>query len=219
MKEEIIIEEETKNTEEPVNEGAVSAIGRRGFLIRLNRILGVLLGAPLVYPLLRYLGHGRYPGMDNTWISLGQVDQFKEYDKPELVKFTRVKEDAYTIQELPKSHWVVRFSKERLMEIYKNGAGEFRDVDGKVFWKNTPDAEFVVFSGKCTHLGCSFRWREAKGVFFCPCHLGIFKITGEVVDGPPPRRLDQLPVRIKDSRLEVVDAEFKAGKKIQVRLV
>jgi hypothetical protein len=39
------------------------------------------------------------------------------------------------------------------------------------------------------------------------------------VDGPPPRGLDQLPVRVKDGRLEVVDAEFKAGKKVQVRLV
>lgn len=215
MKEEIAmgdLEDEIAN-EPPAN------IGRRGFLIRLNKVMGILLATPLIYPIVRYFIHGGYPGFDNAWISLGQVDQFKEFDKPELIKFVRVKEDAYTIQQLPKSHWVVRFSKERLTEIYRNGAGEFRDDKGRVFWKNTPDVDFVVFSGKCTHLGCSYRWKEGKGLFFCPCHLGIYKITGEVVDGPPPRRLDLLPVRIKDGNLEVVDAEFKAGKKMQVRLV
>jgi Rieske Fe-S protein len=202
-----------------MKDDAAPDLVRRSFLIRLNLILGFALSVPLIYPLIRYVGSGMYPGLDNTWISLGRGDQFVEYDRPQLVKFLRVREDAYTIRSVEKSHWVLRASTELLREIYAGGHVEFRDETGKVFWENSPGGEFVVFSGKCPHLGCAYRWREAKGVFFCPCHVSIFRLDGQVVSGPAPRGLDQLPVRIKEGRLEIIDAEFKAGKRVQVRLV
>jgi Rieske Fe-S protein len=202
-----------------MKDNATEKIERRRFLIRLNRILGFALPVPLIYPLIRYVGHGIYPGWDNTWISLGRVDQFQEYDRPQLVRFIKLREDAYTLRKVEKSNWVVRASSGLLREIYGKGPLTFQDQSRKVFWENSTAVEFVVFSGKCPHLGCAYRWREAKGVFFCPCHVSIFSLNGEVVSGPVPRALDQMPVRIQEGRLEIIDAEFKAGKRIQVRLV
>ncbi len=192
---------------------------RRTFLVRLNRVLGICLSVPLVYPLIRFIRHGMYPGLDNTWVSLGRLEDFREYDRPRRVSLTRLKRDAYRLQKVEKSHWVVRGSPGLLREVYRDGKLPFRDEAGNVLWENTPDVEFVVFSGKCPHLGCAYRWREGKGIFFCPCHVSIFRRDGKVISGPSPRQLDRLPVRIREGHLEIIDAEFKAGKRMTVRLV
>jgi nitrite reductase/ring-hydroxylating ferredoxin subunit len=56
-----------------------------------------------------------------------------------------------------------------------------------------PDAGFVAYSGKCTHLSCAVYWNEARGQLVCPCHEGVFDPrTGEVLAGPPPRPLPQI---------------------------
>lgn len=58
---------------------------------------------------------------------------------------------------------------------------------------------FKVFSGVCTHLGCIVRWEENKDRFYCPCHQGVFSKEGKVASGPPPRALDEFPVKVEDN--------------------
>lgn len=58
---------------------------------------------------------------------------------------------------------------------------------------------FKVFSGVCTHLGCIVRWEENKGRFYCPCHQGVFSKEGLVTAGPPPRALDEFPVKVENN--------------------
>lgn len=64
--------------------------------------------------------------------------------------------------------------------------------------------EVLALSGQCTHLGCPVQLRdveksgEAEAPLRCPCHGGKFSRTGEVLDGPPPRPLPRLPVRVPD---------------------
>lgn len=60
------------------------------------------------------------------------------------------------------------------------------------------ESGYRVFSGVCTHLGCMVRWEPGKDRFYCPCHKGIFDKSGEVLDGPPPRPLDQFKVEVDD---------------------
>jgi len=64
----------------------------------------------------------------------------------------------------------------------------------------------VVFSRRCTHLGCPVTWREQSRTFRCPCHRGVFDPQGRVVDGPPPRGLDVLESRIAGEMVEVAEA-------------
>jgi Rieske Fe-S protein len=57
-------------------------------------------------------------------------------------------------------------------------------------------------------------------VFLCPCHLSIYDASGKVLDGPAPRPLDALPIKVSASGdVQIIDMEFKAGTKSQTRIV
>jgi Rieske Fe-S protein len=56
----------------------------------------------------------------------------------------------------------------------------------------------VMLSAICTHAGCIVDWSSVEQVFACPCHRSTFGIDGEVRDGPAPRPLDRLAVRIRN---------------------
>jgi Rieske Fe-S protein len=55
-----------------------------------------------------------------------------------------------------------------------------------------------VLSATCTHLGCQVRWESESKRFLCPCHGGVYGPDGRVLDGPPPRPLDTIDVRVDD---------------------
>ncbi len=65
------------------------------------------------------------------------------------------------------------------------------------------DGHYKVFSGICTHLGCIIKWKQEKGIFFCPCHKGKFDREGNVIGGPPPRPLDEYKVVIENHKVYV----------------
>ena len=73
---------------------------------------------------------------------------------------------------------------------------------------------FLSFSARCTHLGCIVVWNRDHDMFLCPCHGGKYDAEGQNVEGPPPRPLDLLALRIDDNGLLVVDQDIiiKRGK-------
>jgi len=57
-------------------------------------------------------------------------------------------------------------------------------------------------------------------VFLCPCHLSFYDEAGMVVDGPAPRALDVLPMKVNAAgEVKIIDVEYKAGVKKQIRLL
>jgi menaquinol-cytochrome c reductase iron-sulfur subunit len=88
---------------------------------------------------------------------------------------------------------------------------ESRNLNG--VWLYTEDGEkFKAYNGHCTHLGCSYFYDRNKKNFFCPCHRGQFDVkTGEVLDGPPPRPLDELQVEVRDASVFVNYKDFRLG--------
>ena len=59
----------------------------------------------------------------------------------------------------------------------------------------------VAYSAVCTHTGCDgMSWAADKALFKCPCHETEFDATdgARVVNGPAPRRLPALPLKIVD---------------------
>jgi cytochrome b6-f complex iron-sulfur subunit len=56
----------------------------------------------------------------------------------------------------------------------------------------------------CTHLGCTPNWLEGERKFKCPCHGSGFYITGVNFEGPAPRPLERMAIRIaEDGAIEV----------------
>jgi Rieske Fe-S protein len=44
-------------------------------------------------------------------------------------------------------------------------------------------------SAKCTHEGCTVRYKGDEGIIWCACHNGRFDVDGRVLSRPPPRPL------------------------------
>ncbi len=68
----------------------------------------------------------------------------------------------------------------------------------------------VAFSAICTHQQCTVTdWLKAKQVLQCPCHQSEYdpKHGARVVNGPAPRSLPALPLKVTDGVL-VVAAPF-----------
>jgi len=59
----------------------------------------------------------------------------------------------------------------------------------------------VAYSAVCTHTGCDqWEWQAESKTIKCPCHFSTFDVKdgARVLDGPAPRRLPALPLRMVD---------------------
>jgi cytochrome b6-f complex iron-sulfur subunit len=62
---------------------------------------------------------------------------------------------------------------------------------------HTADGRYIAFIAVCTHLGCTVQYRSDLQQIWCPCHNGIYDLTGRNVSGPPPRPLTPLEVHLR----------------------
>ncbi len=199
-------------------------VPRRNFFMKFTHVIGLFIGLPLAWPVLRYLMKPMYQPFDNAWIAIGNANKIKKDDTGIQFKFKRkVKEAFMPEQEIDKNVWVLKATPKILDEVYKGKDMDFRDAAGRHVWTNKKDTPYVAFSGKCPHLGCGYKWRKHKvlgEVFLCPCHLSIYDASGKVLDGPAPRPLDPLPIQVTAAGdIKVIDMEFKAGTKGQTRIL
>lgn len=64
--------------------------------------------------------------------------------------------------------------------------------------------QIFALSTVCTHLGCIVNWLENEQKFKCPCHGSGFYINGVNFEGPAPRPLERVGIRLApDGMLEV----------------
>jgi Rieske Fe-S protein len=64
----------------------------------------------------------------------------------------------------------------------------------------------VAYSAVCTHQGCPVNmWSKERDAFVCSCHGSIFdpRNGAEVIDGPAPRPLAALGLKLKDGVVTV----------------
>ena len=162
------------------------ALSARRRFLRMVSGISAAIGAVLVgFPLTRSFATPilAKPPKD-SWIKVADDIALLDVGVPIRLNFVRTQDDA----------WI-----------------ESRTLNG--VWLYTDDGEkFKAYNAHCTHLGCGYIYDKAKDQFFCPCHRGQFKVkTGEVLDGPPPRGLDELEVQIRDSAVYVQYKDFRLG--------
>src|SRR6476620_12418967 len=85
-------------------------------------------------------------------------------------------------------------------------------VDGW-YRERAPETVFLVWDGDkqvramsatCSHLGCQVQWDKKGKKFRCPCHGGVYAADGSVLEGPPPRPLEAIEVRIDPADTSVL---------------
>ena len=167
-----------------------SDVNRRKFLQSLAATLAAFLGAAAGVPLI---GAVIAPGVrrdEPQWVPLGGTNEFV-VGQPRMISFGVEKADGYVRSTLTRAVWAHR---------------------------PTADA-LVVYSARCTHLGCLVSYRADSRTFFCPCHGGVFALgDGHVLEGPPPRALDRLSYRLDGDRIMVQYRDFLVGVPEQVPL-
>ena len=155
---------------------------RRTFLAQVIGACVAFLAALLGIPAVGATVGPALKGEPAEWLSLGSPDSFPE-GVPKAVNLTVVQRDGWIETNTVKGVWVVR----------------------------QPDNTFVVFNGRCTHLGCAYSWQNDQHQFACPCHAGVFGIDGKVLAGPPPRSLDTLETRVEGGDLQTQVQDFRLG--------
>jgi len=145
---------------------------RRGFMKKGIAAIGSLIAIGYGVPGVAYVVGPTLQEKIEKWIPLGSADKVPP-GEPKLFKATVER----------KSGWIV-------------------DTQEYAVYVSTDDGQnFGAMSNVCTHLGCRVRWIEDRQIFYCPCHNAQFDKNGEVLDGPPPRPLDQVEVKVEDGQI------------------
>ena len=151
-------------------------INRRDFMGKATAAIGVVIGAALAIPAVAYvMGPALQDTTEEEWIRLGSTSKVA-LGSPTLFKVNVERQTGWIVDQRELSFYVLT-------------------EDGR---------NYVAMSNICTHLGCRVRWIDDQEQFFCPCHNAAFDKAGEVLNGPPPRPLDQYAVKVEDDQLFVL---------------
>jgi nitrite reductase/ring-hydroxylating ferredoxin subunit len=96
----------------------------------------------------------------------------------------------------------------RASEVPEGAAHYFSypEPDDQAVLLHLPGDRWVAYSQKCTHLSCAVYYQAERRRLYCPCHEGVFDVaTGDVVAGPPQRRLPQITLRRDGDMLVAVE--------------
>lgn len=89
-------------------------------------------------------------------------------------------------------------------EVAPGNAVTFKDAGNPAVLVHLKNGDFVGYSAICTHQGCTVAFKN--GQLACPCHGSVYDPArgAEVVAGPAPRPLPEIPVKVEGG--EVVKA-------------
>src|SRR5215213_10484128 len=82
-------------------------------------------------------------------------------------------------------------------EVAPGSAFTFKDSGNPAVLVHLKSGNFVAYSAVCTHQGCTVAYKG--GNLACPCHGSVFDPAkgAEVVAGPAPTPLPEIPVKIQ----------------------
>ncbi|HEU0006545.1 MAG TPA: hypothetical protein VFS12_11195, partial [Terriglobia bacterium] len=84
-------------------------VKRRTFFANLTYVVGLFIGLPLVFPVLKFLMKPMYAPLDNGWLKIGNIEKVKTDDVGVQFEYKRKVKEAYLPEaEIEKNVWLVR---------------------------------------------------------------------------------------------------------------
>jgi Rieske Fe-S protein len=111
------------------------------------------------------------------WLEIADLGQLRQ-GEPTKITYRYVRKDGWRMAETRRMTFVLR----------------------------QDDGNIVALTNRCTHLGCGVDWNSATQRFTCPCHGGAFDAQGRVLEGPPPKPLARLAVKVEGNKIFIQDA-------------
>jgi len=146
---------------------------RRGFLIRVIQTVHASIGATLAFVVGGAVVAPSFSRREKLWLPAGTVPQLTD-GVPTAVTLRIARSD---------------------------GASEM--VDRRVVYLVKTGDQLRALDSTCSHLGCRTKFNPDTKQIECPCHGGVYDTNGNVVSGPPPSPLAQVPVRVEHGRIMV----------------
>jgi cytochrome b6-f complex iron-sulfur subunit len=84
-------------------------------------------------------------------------------------------------------------------------------------WIYSDEAGLYAISAICTHLGCIVSQNGEEG-FHCPCHGSRFDEQGKVTQGPAPKPLMYLQLRMAADGQLVVDKQTEVTADVRLKV-
>lgn len=153
--------------------GQISDNHRRRFLVRCIQIIQGAMGATLAFVAGRAVVAPALARHQSLWLHAGSLESLND-ETPTAITLRIARPD---------------------------GASEM--VDRRVVYLVKSADVVVALDSTCTHLGCRTRYNAETNQIECPCHGGVYDITGQVIAGPPPKALATLATRIEGDRILV----------------
>jgi menaquinol-cytochrome c reductase iron-sulfur subunit len=158
------------------------SVHRRKFFRRMMGFCASVISAGLAIPLLGYVLSPVFKRREQPWVEVGWLDELS-IGEPKQLDYLQTIQDGWMTTKAHKAVWAIKQA----------------------------DGHLTVFSPLCPHLGCGYRWDGQDREFKCPCHGSVYSPNGQVLGGPAPRPLDELPTKVEEGHVYVIYKEFKAG--------
>lgn len=146
---------------------------RRGFFVRAIQATHAVIGATLAFVVGGAIIAPSFSRRETRWLHAGDVPRLRD-DVPMPVTLRIARPD---------------------------GASEV--VERRVVYLVKSGSSVRVLDSTCTHLGCRTKFNPDSMQIECPCHGGVYDISGRVIAGPPPTPLNSIPTRLDGDRVMV----------------
>lgn len=151
----------------------IDSAGRRSFLVRLIQGTYALIGATLAFVVGGAVVAPSFGRRQTMWLHAGDTNALDEGTP------------------LPITLRVAR----------PDGPSEV--VDRKIVYLVKIGNDVRALDSTCTHLGCRTRFNPESRQIECPCHGGVYDVTGNVIAGPPPAPLRAMTTRVDAGKVMV----------------
>jgi Rieske Fe-S protein len=159
--------------DQPAPRSESSDGSRRSFLVRIIQGVHATMGATLAYIVGSAVLAPSLTRREPMWLTAADLSGLAD-GEPQAVTLRVARQDGAT-----------------------------EAVDRRVVFLVRSGDTVKALDSTCTHLGCRTRVNPDARQIECPCHGGVYDLEGQVLSGPPPRALNQLPTRVDGSRILV----------------